>query len=129
MTKTAAEIVAEHRAGAATPEDTIAQCYARIRAHADPAIFISLRDEADAITEGLISVDAVIMSAVMDTNTCDECEDVDGEVMELGDDRQLELHPPYVKCYGGDKCRCVQIALLSDGSEIDVDEVPEEAYE
>lgn len=51
MTKTAAEIVAEHRTGAASPEDTIAQCYARIRAHADPAIFISLRDEADAIAE------------------------------------------------------------------------------
>jgi allophanate hydrolase len=51
VTKTAAEIVAEHRSGAVRPEDTIAQCYARIRAHADPAIFISLRDEADAIAE------------------------------------------------------------------------------
>ena len=51
MTKTAAEIVADHRAGTTNPEDTIAQCYARIRAHADPAIFISLRDEADAIAE------------------------------------------------------------------------------
>jgi allophanate hydrolase len=51
VAKTAAEIVAEHRAGAATPEDTIAQCYARIRAHADPAIFISLRDEADTCAE------------------------------------------------------------------------------
>ena len=51
MTKTAAEIVADHRTGAATPEDTIAQCYARIRAHADPAIFISLRDEAEARAE------------------------------------------------------------------------------
>src|SRR5918996_3413579 len=51
MTKTAAEIAAEHRAGAVSPEETIAQCYARIRAHADPAIFISLRDEADARAE------------------------------------------------------------------------------
>jgi allophanate hydrolase len=51
VTKTAAEIVAEHRTGAATPEDTIAQCYARIRAHADPAIFITLRDEAEARAE------------------------------------------------------------------------------
>jgi allophanate hydrolase len=51
VTKTAAEIVAEHRAGTTTPEETIAQCYARIRAHADSAIFISLRDEADAIAE------------------------------------------------------------------------------
>ena len=49
--KTVSEIVAEHRSGAASPEDTIAQCYARIRAHADPAIFISLRDEADARAE------------------------------------------------------------------------------
>ena len=39
-----------HRAGA-SPEDTIAQCYARIRAHDDPAIFITLRDEADARAE------------------------------------------------------------------------------
>ncbi len=45
---TVAEILAAHRAGAATPEDTIAACYARIRTHDDPAIFISLRDEADA---------------------------------------------------------------------------------
>ncbi|HZO45337.1 MAG TPA: allophanate hydrolase [Xanthobacteraceae bacterium] len=49
--KTVSEIVAEHRSGAMSPEDTIAQCYARIRAHADPAIFISLRDEADACAE------------------------------------------------------------------------------
>ncbi len=39
-----------HRAGA-SPEDTIAQCYARIRQHNDPAIFITLRDEADARAE------------------------------------------------------------------------------
>jgi allophanate hydrolase len=60
VTKTAAEIVADHRAGAATPEETIAQCYARIRAHADPAIFISLRDEADALAEArsLAAMDA-----------------------------------------------------------------------
>jgi allophanate hydrolase len=48
---TIAAIVAAHRAGAASPEATIAQCYARIRAHNDPAVFISLRNEADAIAE------------------------------------------------------------------------------
>jgi allophanate hydrolase len=48
---TIAAIVAAHRAGAASPEATIAQCYARIRAHDDPAVFISLRNEADAIAE------------------------------------------------------------------------------
>jgi allophanate hydrolase len=31
--------------------DTVARCYQRIRAHNDPAIFISLRDELDALAE------------------------------------------------------------------------------
>jgi allophanate hydrolase len=48
---TIAVIVQSHRSGAATPEATIANCYARIRAHRDPAIFIALRDEADALAE------------------------------------------------------------------------------
>jgi allophanate hydrolase len=44
-------ILAAHRSGAASPETTIADYYARIRAHADPAIFITLRDEGDALAE------------------------------------------------------------------------------
>lgn len=48
--ETVADILAAHRAGA-TPADTVARCYARIRAHADPAIFITLRDETDALAE------------------------------------------------------------------------------
>jgi allophanate hydrolase len=48
---TIAAMIAEHRSGATTPAAAIAECYARIRAHADPAIFISLRDEADALAE------------------------------------------------------------------------------
>ena len=51
MNLTAASIVAAHRSGAASARDTIADCYARIRAHNDPAIFISLRDEAEALAE------------------------------------------------------------------------------
>jgi allophanate hydrolase len=51
MSETIAAIVAAHRSGAASPEATIAQTYARIRAHADPAIFITLREEADALAE------------------------------------------------------------------------------
>src|SRR5436309_7123197 len=48
---TIAAIVAAHRSGAATAEATIASCYARIRAHGDPAVFIALREEADALAE------------------------------------------------------------------------------
>ena len=48
---TVAALVAAHRSGAANPESTIAACYARIRAHADPAVFITLREEADTLAE------------------------------------------------------------------------------
>jgi allophanate hydrolase len=51
MGETVAAIVEAHRAGAASPEATIARAYARIRAHDDAAIFIALRAEADALAE------------------------------------------------------------------------------
>ena len=51
LRETVAAIVAAHRAGTATPEQTAARSFARIRAHDDPAIFISLRSEADVIAE------------------------------------------------------------------------------
>jgi allophanate hydrolase len=49
--ETVAAIVEAHRSGAASPEATVARAYARIRAHDDPAIFIALREEADALAE------------------------------------------------------------------------------
>ena len=51
MTETVAAIVAAHRAGTATPAQTVARSYQRIRDHNDPAIFISLRDEQQALAE------------------------------------------------------------------------------
>jgi allophanate hydrolase len=51
VTETVAAIVAAHRAGTMTPAQTIARSFQRIRDHNDPAIFISLRDEADALSE------------------------------------------------------------------------------
>ncbi|WP_159005812.1 allophanate hydrolase [Bradyrhizobium sp. S69] len=51
MTETVAAIVAAHRAGTRSPAQTVARTYQRIRDHNDPAIFISLRDEKDAIAE------------------------------------------------------------------------------
>jgi allophanate hydrolase len=51
VTETAAEILHAYRSGAAVPEDIVARSYARIRAHNDPAIFITLRDEADVRAE------------------------------------------------------------------------------
>jgi allophanate hydrolase len=60
VTETIAAIVAAHRAGTLSPVQTIARTYQRIRDHNDPAIFISLRDEKDAIAEAeaLVKKDA-----------------------------------------------------------------------
>src|SRR5262249_47679696 len=49
--ETVAAIVDAHRAGTIAPEQTVARSFARIRAHGDPAIFIHLRDEAEALAE------------------------------------------------------------------------------
>jgi allophanate hydrolase len=51
VTETVAAIVAAHRAGTLSPAQTVARSYQRIRDHNDPAVFISLRDEADALKE------------------------------------------------------------------------------
>ena len=51
LTETVAEIVAAHRAGTTTPVQTVARSFQRIRDRGDPAIFISLRDEKDALAE------------------------------------------------------------------------------
>jgi allophanate hydrolase len=48
---TVAAIVAAHRAGRVSPAQTVARSYRRIRDHNDPAVFISLRDEKDALAE------------------------------------------------------------------------------
>ena len=60
LTETVAAIVAAHRAGTMTPAQTVARSYQRIRDHNDPAVFISLRDEKDALAEAeaLASKDA-----------------------------------------------------------------------
>jgi allophanate hydrolase len=51
VTETVAEIVAAHRDGLISPAETVARSFQRIRDHGDPAIFISLRDEKDALAE------------------------------------------------------------------------------
>ncbi len=51
VSETVAEIVAAHRAGSTKPEETVARSFARIREHGDPAIFISLADEAAALRQ------------------------------------------------------------------------------
>jgi allophanate hydrolase len=51
VTETVAAIVAAHRAGTVSPAQTVARSFQRTRDHNDPAIFISLRDEKEAVAE------------------------------------------------------------------------------
>ncbi len=51
VTETVAAIVAAHRTKTMTPAQTVARSYQRIREHNDPAVFISLRDEKEALAE------------------------------------------------------------------------------
>jgi allophanate hydrolase len=51
LTETVAAIVAAHRARTVTPAETVARSHRRIREYNDPAVFISLRDEKDALAD------------------------------------------------------------------------------
>jgi allophanate hydrolase len=51
LAETVAALVSAHRAGTLKSEDTVARTYERIRRHDDPAIFIHLRSEAEAVAE------------------------------------------------------------------------------
>jgi allophanate hydrolase len=51
LAETIAAIVAAHGAGTLTPEETVKRSYARLRAHGDPAMFISLREETESVAE------------------------------------------------------------------------------
>ena len=51
MTETVAQILEAYRTGAASPEEIITRSFARIRAHGDPAVFITLREEAEVRAE------------------------------------------------------------------------------
>jgi len=46
-------ILSEHLSGARRPSETIAACYAAIRAHDDPAMFIALLPEDEAMAQAL----------------------------------------------------------------------------
>jgi allophanate hydrolase len=52
--ETVAEITAAYRTRAATPTDIVARSYARLQALNDPAVFISLLDEREALKEAQV---------------------------------------------------------------------------
>ena len=50
-------------------------------------------------------------SALLDSNTCDNCGDADGEEGDTPDDITDVPNPD---CDGGDKCRCVHVYVFDD---------------
>ncbi len=48
---TVASLLADHRSGARSPSDTVRDTYRRIAAYDDPALFISLRPEAEVLAQ------------------------------------------------------------------------------
>jgi allophanate hydrolase len=51
LTETVAQILQAHRAKTMSPAETVERTFARIAAHADPAIFISLREQAEVVAD------------------------------------------------------------------------------
>jgi allophanate hydrolase len=62
LVETATAIVAAHRTGTLTPEETVARSYARLAARGDDAIFITLRPQTEALAEArALSKDAAML--------------------------------------------------------------------
>jgi allophanate hydrolase len=51
LTETVADIVRAHRGKTLSPVETVERSFARIAAHGDPAVFISLREQAEVVAE------------------------------------------------------------------------------
>ena len=72
---------------------------------------------------GRIGAKVAQYSAIMDSETCDPCEVLDGEEFEVDDLEYEENMPPNQNCEGGDNCRCMYFydfldeANLSDWDE------------
>jgi hypothetical protein len=52
------------------------------------------------------AIEIATRSAVLDNNTCDECEALDGTQVEVASDEYFQIMPP-ARCDGGAYCRCI----------------------
>ena len=96
MELTIAALVAAHRSGARNPEDTIAQAFARLREHGDPALFIALREEEEAQK---IMADA---RAVADAGAF--CIVVEGVLEHIASDVTRNVTPPVIGIGASAEC-------------------------
>ncbi|HEY5472900.1 MAG TPA: hypothetical protein VIK32_06885, partial [Candidatus Limnocylindrales bacterium] len=72
-----------------------------------PLVSLGRADEARARQD---EIEDAVYSAILDGNTCDECEAMDGtQTTDLG---EAEGWTPNGACQGGDCCRCVTVYQL-----------------
>ncbi len=71
----------------------------------------------DFINEHADEVDSMELSAVLDSDTCDYCEEHDGDEFELGSSDEEAMTPPLNDCGDGyGQCRCVVVVQWVGGN-------------
>jgi hypothetical protein len=71
---------------------------------------------AYAATEFSGHIEFAEYSAILDANTCDPCQELDGEEFEVDSEEYFDALPPYKDCDGRDNCRCVMIFVAKEVS-------------
>lgn len=67
-----------------------------------------------------IEPETMVYTAIMDANTCGECEDKDGREFEEDSDDAIRFAVPSPECLGGiDRCRCIWVAIGSEPGWVD----------
>ena len=65
----------------------------------------------DQMNEQAQEIADYVYSALLDGATCEECDGMDGEMTE--DAGEAAAWAPNPSCYGGDRCRCLVVAEIS----------------
>lgn len=59
--------------------------------------------------------EVAVRTAVLDGNTCESCQSLDGMIVEIGSAEYDEYMPP-AKCDGGDRCRCFYVPVAREAA-------------
>jgi len=57
-------------------------------------------------------IEAIFYSAILDERVCEICQGLDGEEYEVGSQEYYDDAPPNRNCLGGDRCRCLYVAIF-----------------
>ncbi len=76
------------------------------------------RDEAAR----LLNAGSVEYSAILDSATCEACQEMDGEQADIGSDEHDAMLPPNRDCDGGGNCRCLLVYVPGTGDDEETDD-------